>query len=340
MPFDRILFIRRDNIGDLVCTTPAIRAVRERFPFAKIGVLVNTYNADVIINNPDVSEVFVYEKAKHAQGKNRLSVWWENARVLAKIRAEHYDVAVGCGSYSPRLARYTAFTGAKIRVGYSSHDASALSAYNAPVNELDRPAHEVETVCHLLTALGIHGAPPPMRVFPLEREAQKVRDFLNALGSKREKPLIALHISSRRPENRWPGENFSEVAKSIFSRNKAEVMLLWSPGSEKNVYHPGDDEKAELIMHSIRPSPMAYKTSTLRELIAALSISDLVVCGDGGAMHIAAALGKRIVTIWGTTDPIRWKPWGVPHVLLQDRSRKAEDISVQSVIDAVQSLLM
>ncbi|HXX80028.1 MAG TPA: glycosyltransferase family 9 protein, partial [Thermodesulfovibrionales bacterium] len=229
----------------------------------------------------------------------------------------------------------------KTRVGYLSADAPTIWAYNAPVAEIGRPVHEVEAVFHLLTALGIHGTPPAMRVFPLEEETHKVQDFLNAFGGRREKPLIAFHISSRRIENRWPVKKISELARDIFAREEAVIMLLWSPGNEKNVYHPGDDEKAELIMHSVRSSSLiAYKTNTLRELIAALGISDLVVCGDGGAMHIAAALGKRIVTIWGATDPTRWKPWGVPHVLLQDRSRKAETISVQSVAKAVKSLLM
>ncbi|MDA8339574.1 MAG: hypothetical protein M0Z70_09780, partial [Nitrospiraceae bacterium] len=84
---------------------------------------------------------------------------------------------------------------------------------------------------------------------------------------------------------------------------------------------------------------VAYKTTQLKELIAALSLADIVVCCDGGAMHIAAALGKPIVTIWGSTDPNRWKPWGVRHVILQGESKRAENISAQAVLDAVEKLL-
>src|SRR3990170_2033924 len=118
MTINKILFIRRDNIGDLICTTPAIHAVREKYPNAKIGILVNTYNADAIVNNPDIDEVYVYEKAKHVPDKNKHSVWWSNLKLLLKIRKERYEVAIGCGSYSPRLARYTFLTGAGIRIGY------------------------------------------------------------------------------------------------------------------------------------------------------------------------------------------------------------------------------
>ncbi len=70
----KILFIRRDNIGDLVCTTPAIHAFRKVFPELKIGILVNTYNADVVKNNPDIDEIYVYEKAKHVPEKNKFLV--------------------------------------------------------------------------------------------------------------------------------------------------------------------------------------------------------------------------------------------------------------------------
>ncbi|HEX8948596.1 MAG TPA: glycosyltransferase family 9 protein, partial [Dissulfurispiraceae bacterium] len=91
-------------------------------------------------------------------------------------------------------------------------------------------------------------------------------------------------------------------------------------------------------VHSMEPKPVACRTTSLRELISALSIADLVVCGDGGAMHIAAALGKPIVTMWGSTNPDRWRPWRTPHAILQTESRRAEDISAGTVFNAVEKL--
>ncbi len=301
-------------------------------------MLINTYNADVIMNNPDINEIFVYEKAKHAPERNKIAVWWENAKVLMRVRRGRYDIAIGCGSYSPRLARYTRLTGARERIGYL-RDFRRSHGYNAPVLEPDLHVHEVEKVFHLLSALDITGIPPSMQLFPLEEEVRKVGDVLKAAGINGEKPLIAFHISSRRPENRWPAKKFIELAEIIHNRREAGIMLLWSPGSEKNVYHPGDDEKAEFIMRSVRPYPAAYETRALRELVAALSVSDVVVCGDGGAMHIAAALGKRIVTMWGSTDPVRWRPWGVKHILLQGEGKRAENISVEAVFEGLEGML-
>lgn len=336
----KIIFIRRDNIGDLICTTPAIHAVREKYPDAKIGILVNTYNADAVRNNPDINEIYVYEKAKHVPDKNKLSVWWDNSKVLLKIRKERYDIAIGCGSYSTRLARYTYMTGATMRIGYLPKNANKSKFYNMPISDPGEILHEVERTFYLLSPLGINGVPPKMRGFPAGKEIQKIRDFLNSAGIKNGKPLIAFHISSRRHENRWPVDKFMELARLIISHYDANILLLWSPGSEKNPYHPGDDEKAEDIINSIKTGIIACKTTQLMELIAALSLADIVVCCDGGAMHIAAALGKPIVTIWGSTNPAIWRPWGVKHIILQGERKQAENISVQAVLDAVEKLLI
>src|SRR5574340_622296 len=153
--YSKILFIRRDNIGDLVCTTPSIHAVREKYPDAKIGILVNTYNADAVSNNPDMDEVYIYEKAKHVPDKSKLSVWLNNLRVLQKIRKERYDVAIGCGAYSPRLARYTMLTGAKTRIGYIKKGMKKSKFYNLPLYEPEKTLHEVEKTFNLLTPFGI-----------------------------------------------------------------------------------------------------------------------------------------------------------------------------------------
>lgn len=340
----KILFIRRDNIGDLVCTTPAIHAVRQAYPEAKIGILVNSYNVEVVKNNPNIDEIYIYEKAKHVPEKNKFTVWWNNLRVLSKIRKEKYDVAIACGSYSPRLARYTYMTGARMKIGYLPYKVKSSMFYNMPLREPQKPMHEVERVFALLLPLGINEKPDKMRVYPSSYEIERVNEllkkerFFGVIETPQNDRKIAFHISSRKPENRWTTENFINLAKLILKNHDLRILLLWSPGSEKNPYHPGDDEKAELIGKAV-PKIIPFKTERLSELIAALSLADLVVCLDGGAMHIAAALGKPIVTIWGSTDPSRWRPWGVKHVIIQDSSRKANSIDVNIVYDAVDSLL-
>jgi ADP-heptose:LPS heptosyltransferase len=335
----KILFIRRDNIGDLVCTTPAIRAVRGAFPRARIGVLVNTYNADALLGNPDVDDIYTYEKAKHAGGRSFVSTWARNASLIGRIRAERYDWAIGCGSASPRLARYVRMTGAVRRVGFTAGSADGwFRTYTDALPEPDDGLHEVERTFRLLAPLGIAGAPPPMRLLPDAACVDATREALGKAPGDRSGPLVAFHISSRRPDNRWPAERFIALGKVLLAHG-ARILLLWSPGSETNVFHPGDDGLAEAIRRDLGEGVLPFPTVRLRELVAALSEADFVVCGDGGAMHAAAALGKPMVVIWGRTDPARWGPWGTPHVLLRAESRRAADVAPDRAADAVVRML-
>jgi ADP-heptose:LPS heptosyltransferase len=113
-------------------------------------------------------------------------------------------------------------------------------------------------------------------------------------------------------------------------------MLLWSPGASTNKLHPGDDEKAKWIARETgNTSIMALPTSKLTDLIAAIACCDLMICADGGAMHIAAALGKPIICMFGDSTVSRWHPWHVRYQAIQPQTRDVKDITVDQVLEAV-----
>ena len=334
-----VLFIRRDNIGDLVCTTPLIRAVRLAHPDAKLSVLVNSYNSEVVRNNPDIDGIYVYEKEKHAQGRGRIRVYIENLSILRNIRSARYTVAIGCGySHSRRLERYTALTGAAHTIGYSkAGSAGSRFSYTVPLPEPAGAMHEVEAMMRLAAPLGVAAAPvPPLFVSPSADGAANARRALAEAGFSGK--LVALHISSRKPQNRWPKERWVELARLILAEFNAGVMLLWSPGAASNALHPGDDESAAWIAGKLGAGVYPYRTERLSELISALSCADAAVCLDGGAMHICAGLGKPIVTVWGSTDPRRWAPWGVPNVILRKPGKDASSIEAAEAYDAFKKI--
>ncbi|MBI5885246.1 MAG: glycosyltransferase family 9 protein [Deltaproteobacteria bacterium] len=311
-----VLFIRRDNIGDLVCTTPAIRAIRRARPDARIGVLVNSYNAEAIRGNPDVNEVFVYEKWKHSGGRSRLAVWFQNWKELRRVRQAGFDAAIGCGyAWSKRLARLTRSTGARMRIGIGPPE-GATACYTHPVSAPTSSIHEVEAVMRLVEPIGITAAPPGLVLQPDAIEVSAVMKKLGEAGMRGGRRLVAMHVSSRREQNRWPRGSFIKLGDMLHTEG-ADVMLLWSPGTPDNPLHPGDDALASEIASSMKTPPFSIRTERLGELIAALSAADAVVCCDGGAMHIAAGLGKPIVAVWGSTDERRWHPWGVPYIILR-----------------------
>ena len=329
-----ILIIRRDNIGDLVCTTPLITALRRRYPQAHIAALVNTYNRQVLEGHPDLDAVYAYAKAKHRlAGQSRLAVYWDRFALMRKLRARRYDyvllAARDSGASAMRLARWIA--PAHI-AGYAER--TGLVDLALPHGEAEA-VHEVEQVFRLARLFGIDGAPGKLSIGVNAAARERARIALGERGPGRK--LIALHISARKPSQRWPAARFAELMHALAA--EADFLLLWSPGAGDHPQHPGDDAKAQAIMDARGELPLtAYPTLELRDLAAALSLADYVICSDGGAMHIAAALGKPVLCFFGDSDATRWHPWGVPYRLLQPDSRDAADISLAAALQAFREL--
>jgi len=334
----RILVIRRDNIGDLVCTTPMIAALRERYPQGRIAALVNTYNEAVLAGNPDLDAVYAYRKGKHRGARSLLSVYAERARMAIALRSERFDYAIlATPGFAEHALRHARLTGARHVLGYAEPGKRHSGLDIALPYDRNAGTHEVVQVFGLLKALGITGEPPAARVFPDPGERREMEEAAAKLGGG---AILGVHVSARRPRQQWPAENFAALIRAIAKRHGVRVLLLWSPGEADNPLHPGDDEKAREIVAKCAGVPLLpCPTHTLPRLIAALSVCERVVCTDGGAMHLAAGLGKPIVCFFGDSPAERWRPWRTPHELLQPPSRDLKDLGVDETLEGFERLL-
>lgn len=336
----RILVIRRDNIGDLVCTTPLIFALRERFPRAHIAALVNTYNEPVLSGNPAIDAVYAYEKGKHRGEKRSIvSVYADRLRLVLGLRRERFDYAIlATPGFEPRSLRLARMIGARHVLGYTDPGKIRPHIDIALIYDRSASRHQVEDVFGLLRPLGVVGAPPPARVFP---DPERRREVAQALGGMRgEGPVVGVHISARRNRQQWPEERFAALIQAIGSRHRMRFLMLWSPGGADNPKHPGDDGKARAVAARCQGLYLLpWPTEELSRLIAALSLCDCVVCADGGAMHLAAGLGKPILCFFGDSSPEQWRPWKVRHELLRPASRDLKDLSVDEALAGFERLL-
>ncbi len=318
----RILVIRRDNIGDLLCTTPLIAALRRSYPTAWIGALVNSYNAPALAGNPCVDEILSYDKSKHLTTWGaKLEAYWRRLGLIRRLRGRHLDLAILAASgYQASAHRFVVLAAPKRTLGYSLANIHLTPELHAP-----QGVHEVEATFGMLAALGIQGPPPPMMLVPDAAETVAIAPLVPSGKG----PLVGLHISSRKEGQRWPIERFAALAWQLHASYGARFLLFWAPGAANDPCHPGDDDKAAALIRELAGLPFAApSTPRLAGLIAGLSLCDRVVCSDGGAMHVAAALGKPIVCFFGDSDAVRWRPWGVPHVILQKDSCAVGDITV------------
>jgi ADP-heptose:LPS heptosyltransferase len=333
----RILVVRRDNIGDLVCTTPLFAALRARFPDAWLGVLANSYNAPILAGHPALDAVFAYRKGKHVDA-SLLALARERIGLVRTLRRQRLDyVVLATPAYQLRTLRLAQLLGAQHIAGFV--DPKCVE------RAIDRPVplaamhgiHEVEIVFRLARVFDIDGPPPPLRLAVDDREAARVGVALVECGFAR--APIGVHLSARKPSQRWPAERFAALMRALHERHGASFMLFWSPGPADHPQHPGDDQKADAVMGATRDLPvLAWPTQELPALVAGLAACDRVVCSDGGAMHVAAALGKPIVCFFGNSDATLWRPWGVPYELLQPASRDVADVSVDQALAAFDSL--
>ncbi len=346
----KILVIRSDNIGDLVCTTPLLTALRQRFPTAWIGVLASEYNHAVLRGNPDIDAVYAYRKAKHrSEGENALGVYTERTQLILELRRQRIDDVVLAGSeISASAWRFTRWVGPK-RVLCPGSGLRPFRFWQRPPQPVADEStmaggHEVERVFARLAPYGIVGRPPSCRVYPDPESVEPLRRRLESISasfsaeSLEERPLIALHISARKPSQRWPLERFAALARTLHERENAAFLLFWAPGEADNPKHPGDDEKAAALVQMLdapaRFPLIPVPTHELSELIAGLSLCDRIICADGGALHLAAGLGKPVIALFGQSDPARWRPWAVPHVCLQKPECDVTAIGVEDVLAA------
>ena len=325
----KFLVIRRDNIGDLVCTTPLIHALRARFPDDRLCVLVNSYNRPVVENNPDIDAVYDYTKGKHrGEGESLIGVHWRRLRMLLALRRERFDYAIIAGAhFLPRVLGLARMVRPRHILGFTEPGRHGVRHIDMGVPyTLPHPMHEVEDVFRLLQPFGIEGVPPPMRVYPAA--AAKASAEAALAGAKLPRGhIIGVHVSARKTSNRWPAENFIALIRALHRRYDAGFMLFWSPGSASNPHHPGDDEKAQAIIDGLHGVPvLPFATERLDQLMAGLGCCHRVICSDGGALHIAAALGKPVLCFFGKSEATRWYPWGVPYQLLQPPGKEVSDI--------------
>ena len=178
----------------------------------------------------------------------------------------------------------------------------------------------------------------------VHRRAPTVARLVNALPPAQRR--IALHISAREPERRWGVENFIALAQYILhTQEDTQILLFWSPGKADDPHHPGVDEAAATLMKAVdsnRLLPMP--TQNLTELIAALSLCDLFIGTDGGAMHLAVALNKQVLALFENLSGKlnHWYPWWVPNRVVCSSSETRphiSQVSKQQVICALAALL-
>lgn len=303
----RILLLRPRLIGDVVFTTPIVRALRRRFPCAHLAYLVEPAAAPILEGNPHLNRLIVVPSAT---GVTRLRL---DAVTGLQLRRERYDIAIDLHG-GPRSAWLTWMSGAPTRIGYTIRGRSWMYTHAVARPADDAPRHSVVNQWDLLTPLDI-AAPDPARdavEMPADAAVEaRVRARLEQAGVTRNHALVVLHVSASNPFRRWPEAAFSRLIDLLARRDPARRFVLTAG--------PSDVAAAGRVAAGARDllGPLAggvvdIGDFDLGELRALAALAAVYIGGDSGPAHVAATTPTPIVQLLGPTLPERSHPWRDP----------------------------
>jgi ADP-heptose:LPS heptosyltransferase len=306
-----VLLIRLRLIGDVVFTTPVIRALKRAFPRARLTYLVERDAAPVVVGNPHLDEVIVVDRRR---GARRVL---DDIRLAASLRRRRFDVVIDMHG-GPRSSWLTLATGAPQRIGYDVPGRGWMYTRRvARAREL-RPRHSVANQWDLLGAIdGWPGDAPSPAADAVEMAGDPALESavgakLSAAGVGPLDDLIVIHVSAGNPFRRWPEPAFVRLVAGLAGATP-ERRLVLSSG-------PSDREAAARIVSAARAElgpdagrrVLDYGEFGIAELRALVARSRLFVGGDTGPLHVAATTSTPIVGIYGPTLPVRSAPWRDP----------------------------
>lgn len=306
----KILLIRLRLIGDVVFTTPAIAAVRRRFPDAHLSYLVEPAAEPIVRHNPHLDNVIVAERPG---GIERLAY---DIRLARRLRAEQFDLVVDFHG-GPRSAWLTWATSAPRRVGYDVPGRGWMYTTRVPwTRSLVPPRHSVEKQWDLLASIGIDPAerardPVEMVEDPEARQAVTAR--LATARVPEDARIIVVHVSAGNPFRRWPAEGFAQVAAALAREDAARRIIITSGPSDESAADRVA-QAAQQVAGDAASRILRCGEFDLRELRALVGRAALYIGGDSGPLHIASTTRTPIVALFGPTLPERSLPWRDPRI--------------------------
>lgn len=301
-----ILIFKTGAIGDVVMTTPFVSAIRKKFPKARITYYVGRWSKPVLENNPNIDRIVAFDDRIIFQKRILRTIL-----LILKIRRGKFDVCFDLEkSYLFHLLIYLA--GIPIRAGLDREGEGFLNTINVPYGAI---THEIDTYLNLARAVG---ARIPAKIKPeifLSKKDMKFADkFLKRNKIKKSDKIAGIAPGGAKnpgqdvSSKRWPRERYQELAARL-ARKGYRIIILGGPSDK------------DLIPY-FKGYPVSMDSS-LTEMAALMKHCKYLVCNDSGPMHIAEAVGPKVIAIFGPTDPRKWGPYGDRHAVIWKRPRCA-----------------
>ncbi len=301
-----ILVINPFGIGDVLFSTPLLRTIRAAFPKARIGYLGNRRTEPILRANRQIDELFIYEKDELTQG------WRSSKRrglqavlaLLGQVRRAHFDLAIDL-SLGSRYSLVMMLIGIPRRIGFDYRRRGRFLTSRLPLEGYEGK-HVVEFYDDLTQFIGLKPGDGMLELTPSPEDRAAATWLLSDLGVREQDQVIGLvpgggaSWGGAATLKHWPRASFALVGQQLAKRLQARP-LIFGEASEQPL--------CRWVAEAVGPEAVDLSGRTTLGMFASLlKRCELVICNDGGPVHLAASQGVRVVAIFGPVNPVVYGP--------------------------------
>ncbi len=298
----KILLIRYSAIGDVVLATPIIELLKKRFPKSNLSMLVSLTTCPIVEKNPFLDRIIIYERGK----------CFSYLKCVKLLRKERFDLII---SLQWKASLLTFLSRAKYRVGFH-RSLRYRYLYNLRPGKWHPEKHALYRYLNTIEPLKIEGKIPEPKIYLSPEEEDAAKKLLQEKGISREDFLVGFNPAAGYPAKEWPLKYYIQLGKKLIKEYNAKIIIFGKGGKRSSAIC----YQLEIALATPENVLSLAGKTNLRQLAAFAKHCRLFITGDTGPIHIAAAVGTRVVAFFGSTNPKKSGPWGEKHIILEDKS--------------------
>ena len=325
-----ILIIDFGQLGDVVMSLPALRAVRDKFPLARITVAVGKPGGEIINMSGYADAAIEVDRVAMRDGSKPLSIV-KIFNVVKDVRRRQFDFVIDLHSFSEtNLLGFLSGASKRLFSRRRGRSLDFLGNFRPapPIEEDNRARHQVDRYLDVLCPLGIADAPRVPRLQTTFEDDREIDKLLLKSKADAGAPLVGLFPGAGHESRRWPLEKFSQLADSLSRNDGVRPLVFVGPEEAKIISE---------IRAAFPASAVVLDRLSIRQLASLQARLSVFVSNDTGPLHIAAAVGAPVVLLLDERAPASYIPLSEPKRVIQHGA--ISGISVEEVYEAARALL-
>lgn len=327
LDFKNILILNFGQLGDVILSLPALFAIREKFPEAKITVMGGKAVAEIVKFSSFSDEQIIVDRVK-LRDSNKVWSIKQIFKLIGDVRGEKFDFIIDLHSLSEtNLLGFLSGAKKRLYANRESRSLDVLGKFQPKPPKEDKTKHLTDRYLDVIKPLDLENPKRFVEILPPQKEIEEVRQIFQDLGIEN-KTLIGLFLGAGHPSRRWSIDNFVELTKNLSKDKNLQVLVFLGP------------EEMDLLPEvkaKFPPDIIIINKLTLLQFFAAMSFLKVLVSNDTGPMHLAAVAGASIVLILDKRAPTTYLPLTEKIEIVS--TGEIEQISVEDVFQATKRIL-